>query len=112
MTSAQFDIETADRLARIQENPNPCLNERHWRSGYPNPRVEGAFSRISRCYKASVAWGRHLDRTAAIDSFKNVMAVIGVGTILADFGTMRVWMAAPCAIIAILVWYGDYLRHF
>jgi len=98
MTSAQFDIETAERLGRIRSNPNP--------------RAEGWLRRIAAGFKASMSWGRNLDRAAAIDSFKNVCAVIGVGTILADFGTMRVWMAAPCVLVAGLAWYADYMRHF
>jgi len=92
MTSAQFDQETAARLLRIQTNPNP----RSFRA------------RIRR----SIAWGRSLDRAAAFDSIRNVLCVIGAATILADFGTMRLWMALPCVLVAGAVWYIDYLRHF
>jgi hypothetical protein len=92
MTSGEFDLETANRLAAIRSNPNP----RSWRG------------RIM----ASIAWGKKLDREAAMDSFRNVLAVIGAGAVLADFGTMRLWLAAPCLAAFVLTWYADYLRHF
>lgn len=98
MTSTQFDVETSDRLSRIIANPNP--------------RVEGPFRRIAGSIRRCLAWGRSLDRSAAIDSLRNVLAVLGAGTILADFGTMRVWMLAPCTLVLVAVWYADYLRHF
>jgi hypothetical protein len=103
MTSTQFDSQLADRLERIQANPNP----------------RGA---TWRCKTARfITWGkRHrllvslasLDRDAALDSARNVLAVLGVGTVLGDFATMRFWMAAPCVVIAFGIWYADYLRHF
>ncbi len=66
--------------------------------------------------KFSLAWGRKfwrtLHRPAALDSLRNVLCVIGVGTLLADFGTMRVWMAAPLFVLLFLVWFADYQRHF
>lgn len=100
MTSAQFDVQTIEqtqRLERIASNPNPAAR---------NPW------RVTRAWRASVAWGRRLDREAAIDSARNVFAVLGVGTVLGDFATMRYWMVIPCAAVALGVWYADYLRHF
>lgn len=79
-------------LNRIAENPNP----RSWRGHI----------------RAFVAWGRALDREAAIDSLRNLLAVLGVGTVLADFGTMRAWLMAPCLVVFAGAWYADYLRHF
>lgn len=69
----------------------------------PNPR--------SSWIKRSVAWGKSLNREAAIDSAKSVFAVLGVGTVLADFGTMRAWMLLPCAACFAGAWWGDYIRH-
>lgn len=76
---------------RIAANPNP----RSWRG-----RV-----------LMSVAWGRALNREALVDSFRNVFAVLGVGTVLADFGTMRAWLVAPCVVCFFGAVYADYLRH-
>ena len=91
ITASQFDAETAARLERIAANPNP--NRPNW-------------------LKRSWAWGRNLDRAAAIDSARNVLAVLGAGTVLADFGTMRAWLLLPCLALFVGVWYADYLRHF
>jgi hypothetical protein len=83
----------------------------------PTPQGKTWRCRVARF----MAWGRArrlivnfraLDRAAAMDSVRNVLAVIGVGTVLADFGTMKLWMAVPCMAVAFLGWYGDYLRHF
>jgi hypothetical protein len=99
MTSAQFDQATAERLERITSNPNPRSS---------TGRIRGF-----------VAWGKKhrlliqsLDREAAIDSSRNVLAVIGGATILGDFGTMRVWLMLPMAAVFGLLWYADYIRHF
>jgi hypothetical protein len=61
--------------------------------------------------RAFLAW-RKLDRAAAIDSAKNVFAVLGVGSVLADFSTMRLWLLVPGAVLLVGAWYADYLRHF
>jgi hypothetical protein len=53
-----------------------------------------------------------LHREAALDSLRNVLAVIGLATVLADFGAMRVWMLFPCACLLFAVWRIDYWRHF
>jgi hypothetical protein len=58
-----------------------------------------------------LAW-KKLDRAAAIDSAKNVFAILGVGSILADFSTMKPLLLVPGAILLVGVWYADYLRHF
>lgn len=52
-----------------------------------------------------------LDRDAALDSLRNVLAILGLGTILADFSTMRAWFIAPAAALFFAVWLIDYLRH-
>lgn len=66
---------------------------------------------MKRYLNSWIEFFRNLNREAAMDSIKNVLAAIGVGTILADFGTMRMVLAVPCAIVLFLGWYGDYLRH-
>lgn len=58
------------------------------------------------------AWFRSLHRDAAVDSVRSVLAMIGAGTVLGDFATMRLWMLLPCIAFAAVVWYLDYLRHF
>lgn len=66
--------------------------------------------------KFSFTWGRKflrsLHREAALDSLRNVMAVVGLGTVIGDFATMRLWMVLPCLSLAFLVWFADYQRHF
>ena len=52
-----------------------------------------------------------LNRDAAIDSARSILAVIGLGTILGDFLTMRWYFVLPAACLAVAVWYADYLRH-
>ena len=85
-------MTNATIIDRIEANPNP----RSWRG------------RIRAC----ITWGRNLNREAAIDSARNVFAVLGVGTVLGDFSVMRVWMLALCVPLLIAVWFADYLRHF
>ena len=62
-----------------------------------------------------ICWGsrfvRTLNREAALDSLRNILAVVGLGTVLADFGTMRWWMVLPCAALMFGVWLIDYHRH-
>jgi hypothetical protein len=99
-----FPLSTDEVLRNIAANPNP----RRW--AWPVPQL-----------RACVTWGKHhrllidfasLDRAAAVDSIRNVLAVLGAGTVLGDFATMRLWMALPCALVALTIWYADYLRHF
>ena len=63
-------------------------------------------------WKAGLAWGKGLHRDAALDSLRNVLAVVGGATILADFGTVKVWLVVPMVLIAFLIWLLDYERHF
>jgi hypothetical protein len=63
-------------------------------------------------WKAGLAWGKGLHREAALDSLRNVLAVVGGATILADFGTVKVWLVVPMVAIAFLIWLLDYERHF
>jgi hypothetical protein len=62
--------------------------------------------------KAAFGWVRRLHREAAIDSIRNVLAVVGAATILADFDTMKVWFIVPMLGFLFLVWFLDYERHF
>ncbi|HXO37226.1 MAG TPA: hypothetical protein VN872_01235 [Candidatus Acidoferrum sp.] len=63
-------------------------------------------------WKAGVAWGKGLNRDAALDSLRNVLAVVGAATILADFATIKVWLILPMLGVAFLIWFLDYERHF
>jgi hypothetical protein len=75
----------------------------------PNhPKPQTLRTRI----RAFLAWRKQVDRAAAIDSARNVFAVLGIGTVLADFATMRPWFYVPGALLLAGVWYADYLRHF
>jgi hypothetical protein len=54
---------------------------------------------------------RNLNKEAAIDSMRNVLAVLGLGLIIGDFATMRLPYVIPGIALLIAVWYADYLRH-
>ena len=66
---------------------------------------------FSMC-RSGFAWGKELHREAALDSLRNVLAVIGAGTVLADFSTIKAWLILPMLGVAFLIWFLDYERHF
>ena len=70
------------------------------------------MKKIINLWKASVAWAKSLHRDAALDSLRNVLAVVGAATILADFDTIKVWLILPMLAFAFLIWFLDYERHF
>jgi hypothetical protein len=69
---------------------------------------ESQASLLSRC----ASWYRTLDRAAAIDSARNVFAVLGVGAVFAYMGTMPPLLVPVGLAITAGAWYADYLRHF
>ncbi len=99
MTAYEFDQQTADRLARIAANPMP-----------------NTLSRLFQTFLARLPWRKGfwvtLDRPAALDSLKSVLAVIGAGTVMGNFAQMHLWIMLPMAGFAGAVWYLDYVRHF
>lgn len=70
------------------------------------------MNKIIAIWKAGSALGKRLHREAALDSLRNVLAMVGGATILADFGTMKAWLLLPMFVLAFLVWLLDYERHF
>ena len=54
---------------------------------------------------------RKMNREAAIDSLRNVLAVLGLSVLIGDFATMHLMYVLPAAFLLIAVWYADYLRH-
>lgn len=68
--------------------------------------------RIINLWKAGIAWGSNLHRDAALDSIRNVLAIVGGATILADFTTIKAWLILPMIGFALLIWFLDYERHF
>lgn len=60
----------------------------------------------------SWAWGRNLDREAALDSVRNVFAFVGVGAVLAYMGTMPPYLVPGAVLLVAGAWYLDYRRHF
>ncbi len=62
--------------------------------------------------KTVFTWAKNLHRGAALDSLRNVLAIVGGATILADFGTVKAWLLVPMALVAFCVWLIDYERHF
>ena len=67
---------------------------------------------IIHIWNAAIMWGKSLHREAALDSLRNVLAIVGGATILADFGTVKVWLIVPMLVVAFLIWLLDYERHF
>jgi len=59
-----------------------------------------------------IAWGKALDREAALDSARNVLAIIGAGAVLAYMGTMPSYLVPVALGVFGGTWYLDYLRHF
>ncbi len=54
---------------------------------------------------------RNFNQEAALDSMRNVLAVLGLGLLIGDFATMRLPYVIPGAALLLAVWYADYLRH-
>lgn len=55
---------------------------------------------------------KNLNRDAALDSARNVLAVLGVGTVVGDFASkMPIYFMVPALLFLLGVWYLDYLRH-
>jgi ABC-type maltose transport system permease subunit len=63
-------------------------------------------------FRAMFGWVKNLHREAALDSMRNVLAVVGGATILADFATIKMWLILPMLAVAFLIWFLDYERHF
>ena len=63
-------------------------------------------------FRKIVAKLANLNRDAAIDSARNILAAIGVGTVLGNFAVMHAWLLLPASMIFVGAWYADYLRHF
>jgi hypothetical protein len=99
MWRTQVNVGTADQTTGPVASPVQQI------PSTPKPPTLGARLR------AFLAW-RKLDRAAAIDSAKNVFAILGVGAVLADFATMKPLLLVPGAFLLVGVWYADYLRHF
>jgi hypothetical protein len=55
---------------------------------------------------------KSLNREAALDSAKNVLMAIGVGTVLGDLATAKLFFGCFSLFAVLLVWYVDYWRHF
>lgn len=55
---------------------------------------------------------KNLNRDAALDSARSVLAAIGAGTILASLNTLPILYACIGVLVTLLVWYLDYVRHF
>lgn len=45
-----------------------------------------------------------LRRNAAIEAAKITFSLIGVGSVLADFSQMRLWLMAPAAVLLSATW--------
>ncbi len=70
------------------------------------------MKKVINIWKSGFAWGKGLHRDAALDSLRNVLAVVGAATILADFSTIKAWLILPMLALAFLIWFLDYERHF
>jgi hypothetical protein len=70
------------------------------------------MKKIFGIFKGGIGWVGGLHREAALDSLRNVLAVVGGATILADFTTIKLWLVAPMLVVAFVIWLLDYERHF
>ena len=69
----------------------------------PNPRtLRGRFQAAFSMLK--------FNRAALVESGKLVFAIIGLGTILADFSTMRYWFILPGIVLFVAVWFAIYVQ--
>jgi hypothetical protein len=68
--------------------------------------------KIFGIFMGALAWVKGLHREAALDSVRNVLAVVGGAAILADFTTIKLWLVAPMLVVAFVIWLLDYERHF
>jgi len=69
----------------------------------PNPRsLKGRF----QLALSSLTF----NKAALIESGKLVFAIIGLGTVLADFSTMRYWFILPALVLFVGAWFGIYLQ--
>jgi hypothetical protein len=72
----------------------------------------GSVKKTFGIFRRSFGWVKGLHREAALDSMRNVLAVVGGATILADFTTVKAWLVAPMLVMAFVIWLLDYERHF
>lgn len=88
-TSAQFDSELVNRIRQ-----------------FPHPRsFRGRVRRLR-------AWLANIDREAAMDSLRNVLAVIGCAAVLAYLSTMpKILLPVGIGVFVVVLWL-DYERHF
>lgn len=70
------------------------------------------MKKIFSIFNGGFGWIKGLHREAAFDSLRNVLAVVGGATILADFSTIKAWLVAPMLVVAFVIWLLDYERHF
>ena len=63
-------------------------------------------------FRAVNSFFHTLHKEAALDSVTHVLAIIGFGTVIGDFMTMRYWMLVPALGLFFIVWRIDYWRHF
>lgn len=70
------------------------------------------MKKMFNIWKAAAGWAKSLHREAALDSLRNVLAIVGAATILADFATIKAWLILPMIAFAFLIWFLDYERHF
>ena len=69
----------------------------------PNPRgLRGRFQVALSSLK--------YNRAALIESGKLLFAIIGFGTILADFSTMRFWFVPLALVLFFAVWFAIYVQ--
>ncbi len=68
--------------------------------------------KIIGIWKSLVARVKGVHREAALDSVRNVLAIVGAATVLADFTTIKAWLVVPMMGFAFLIWFLDYERHF
>jgi len=94
MTSTQFDVETAERLERIRNNPNPQTR-----------------GRLRRLLTSSIAWGRSLERRRAYEAAKSMFAVLGAAGYSGYLAGMHSILIVLSLVGMAGTWYAIYLTQ-
>jgi hypothetical protein len=89
MTTATYDAETLERIARIKANPNPR-----------------SFAGLIRRF---IAWGKNLNRPIAFQAAKTMFAIIGATGYAGYLSGMNFVLGLFSLSLVAGTWYSVYL---
>lgn len=83
-------------------------------AGY-NPRAPFDYRRVQykviQFLRLCVTWGKNLERKTAFRALESMLALIGLGTFVGDYASMKPWLLLPITVVFGATWYGAYLFH-